>query len=405
MRAPRPIEHTAPTSDDDMNVNNHGIVDAAAVAAAEVAAAKAIDAVNHQGSGAAKRRVTLEPLYRVQRVALGGGKGGALAVVFAPGLFGSRPEQVWVSPPLNASQPGWGLPHALQPWAVPLPREDAFKAMYPNVGPVAHSALLGALFWSQDDSVIADLPFWVHDAVFTVASALHITDRFLGGSSHTPSEASQFSPPLFGESIADSASDVVGTPPRRGLIPRLLARKKGEAALIPEGKPTDASQAAFTATAAAALETVTASTDASSADAAMPASTTSEAVNAQTVPTAPMHTEGYRALLRRLGSAYFLPSSEEKFAEQRKKLLKEVLPQAIGEQFRARRLLAAEAKSGKAASNAQPADVDEAVRPVASDENDSAPEVAEVPVNPVPIAKPRRRLREYERIRAPVMQP
>jgi len=108
-------------------------------------------------------------------------------------------------------------------------------------------------------------------------------------------------------------------------------------------------------------------------------------------PSAPALTEGYRALLLRLGAAYFMP----KHAAQRRELLKQVLPQALGEQVREkRRLLMAADPKGEGA----------AAEPEGGDADDAAPEPAAAP-SAKPLAKPRRSAREYERIRAPMMQP
>jgi len=395
MRAPRHTGHSAASAAAyDMHADSHGIVDAAAASAAEMKA-ETTHAVNHGSAPAKKKAVTLEPLYRVQRVTLGGGRGDALAVVFAPGLFGKRPEQVWLSPPLNASSPGWGLPLALQPWAVPLPRRGAMKSLQdvsplkPRVEFVLRSTLLGQLFWIQDDNVVADLPVWVDDLAYTVASALRRIGRFLGGPSRSPPISSKFPPQSSDEDTEDGPLVEDAAAPRRGLIPRLLSRKSTTASEESPKSPPAA--------------TVNALADATSADASAPASATIAAADASpAVNTAPVHTEGYRALLRRLGAAHFLPSSEARYTEQRKELLKEVLPQAIGEQFRARRLLAAEAKSAKDNTDvhgkSSRGEDNEVAGSETRDDIDTAPEVAEVP-------KTRRRVREYERIRAPVMQP
>jgi hypothetical protein len=109
-------------------------------------------------------------------------------------------------------------------------------------------------------------------------------------------------------------------------------------------------------------------------------------------PAAPALTGGYRASLLRLGAAYFMPEH----AAQRRELLKQVLPQALGEQVREKRrlLLAADPKGEGAAAE-----------PEGGDADDAAPEPAAAPSAKPLAKKPRRSAREYERIRAPMMQP
>ena len=104
--------------------------------------------------------------------------------------------------------------------------------------------------------------------------------------------------------------------------------------------------------------------------------------------------------LLRLGAAYFWPTSAPQYADQRRALLKEVLPQALGEQVRLARRKAQAV--GVAAEVADPMNTREGELKDLEEGSAFDPEPAE-PENAK--STPRRSARAAERIRAPMIQP